>query len=244
MDGTDDHELRQLAHEATIRAMLDPILLTVQHDHLLLSDDFHLRQIASQKGCRRTAWLQIAARHFREKGFVSGAEYAKATAMLAALKHGHVSLDGRVLFDLATMDDPKAEAYFQAATSYLGGPRADMISHAAAAADFMSSIWSSALPSWRKGRFCGHLIDRLVRHDEDWTGTLNLLAQVIRTLRGNVFYRHDLAIGYLQDWRVGHFLTPAAKNSINKSGRTTNAKRGRVQRARTSNGSVARRGSK
>jgi cellulose synthase operon protein C len=244
VDGTDDHELRQLAHEATIRAMLDPILLAVQHDYFLLSDDFHLRQIASQKGCRRTAWLQIAARHFREKGFLPGAEYAKATAMLAALKHGHVSLDGRVLFELATMDDPNADAYFQAAIGYLGGPRADMISHAAAAADFMASIWSSGLPSWRKGRFCGLLIDRLVRHDENWTRTLDLLAQVIRTLRGNVLYRHDLAIGYLQEWRVGHFLMPAAKNSTRKLGRTTNGNRERVQRSRISDASMARHGSR
>lgn len=244
VDGTDDHELRQLAHEATIRAMLDPILLAVQHNHILLSDDFHLRQIAAQKGCRRMAWLQVTARHFRESGFLPGVDYAKASAMLAALKHGHVSLDGRVLFELATMDDPKADAYFQAAISYLGGPRADMISHAAAAADFMASIWSSALPSWRKGRFCGLLINRLVHHDDDWASTLNLLARVIQTLRGSVFYRRDLAINYLLEWRIGHFLMPAARKSDSKSGRSANKKRERAQRARTGGDPAAKRGSR
>ena len=146
VDGTDDHELNTLVHRTTIRAMLDPVLLARQHNLYLLSDDLHLRQIGAGYGSARSGWLQAVARLLRDHGSVSATNHARAVGHLAALKHGHVSLDAQTLVEIACLSEPEAGVLFEVASDYIGGPRAEIVSHTAAVAGFCASIWGHDLP--------------------------------------------------------------------------------------------------
>ncbi len=211
VDGTDDHELARLVHRETIRAMLDPVLLARQHNLYLLSDDLHLRQIHSGYGGRRSGWLQAVARLLRDHGDLSGAIYARSVGHLAARKHGHVSLDGGTLIDLATLGEAEAIALFEVASDYIGGPKAEIVSHSAAVADFCARVWATDLPSWRQGRFCGILMTKLLRGRlPQWREVLGIVQTMLRHMPFSAERRPDLARQYLADWVRGHFLSAQA----------------------------------
>ncbi|WP_375404239.1 hypothetical protein [uncultured Sphingomonas sp.] len=137
-------------------------------------------------------------------------DYARCVGHLAAMRHDHVSLDGDVLVQMLAMDDPRAEALFDAAIHYIGGPKAEIASHAAATAGFMTRIWGTELPSWRMGRGCGKLIEKLLRlRGEHWRQVLGLLDRLLAAERVTATARGDLARAYLRDWVRGHFLDRA-----------------------------------
>lgn len=207
VDGTDDHELNRFVHRETIRTMLDPVLLARQHNLYLLSDDLHLRQISGSYGGHRSGWLQAVTQLLRDHGDLPSAVYARSVGHFAARKHGHVSLDGGTLFDLATLGQSEATALFEFASDYIGGPRAEIVSHSAAVADFCARVWVTDLPSWQQGRFCGILITKLLRGRMlQWREVLGIVQTMLRYMPFSAERRTDLARQYLTDWIRGHFL--------------------------------------
>lgn len=229
VDGTDDHELNVLVNRETIREMLDPVLLAARDGLYLLSEDLHLRQIGTRYGSGRSGWLQVAARLLLDEGAITRDHHARCVGQLAGHRHDHVSLEGGTLLDIALLGSPEAEACFGAAAHYVGGPKAEMVSHAAAVADFMVRIWGTPLPNWRKGAFCGTLITSLLRHRvDDWQQVVAVLSRLIRGVRAGVAGRPDLAVGYLRDWLRGHFLLPngaAASREVRRPDPSRKARR-------------------
>jgi len=214
VDGSDDHELNSLVNRDTIRAMLDPVLLTRQHDLFLLSDDLHLRQLGLSYGSGHGGWLQAVARLLADQGHLTSAELARSVGHLAALKHGHVALDGGTLIAIATLGEPDAIALFDAASDYIGGPKAEMVSHLAAVAEFAALIWATDLPGWRKGACFARLLHKALRGRwEQWAEILGILLSMLKSMPSAPDRRPDLARVYLSQWTEGHFLHIAIAQS-------------------------------
>ncbi|HSH82136.1 MAG TPA: hypothetical protein VLA19_26720, partial [Herpetosiphonaceae bacterium] len=203
VDGSDDPELARLLHRQVVESILDPLFIAKDTGSLLLSDDLHLRQLAVGQGFGEGVWLQVAARTMLASDVIDRAAYALFVARLASLRHGYVSLDGDTLLEM--LQQPDGQILLDAAGNYIGGPRAEMISHCFAVADFMNQAWGSGVPSWKAGRAASGLIERLISKRADWWETLELLDGMFGKVGGRNT-RPDLSRAYLRDWIRGHFL--------------------------------------
>ena len=221
VEGSDDPELARLLHREVVESILDPLLIAKQTERLLLSDDLHLRQLAASQGFANGAWLQAAARSMLAADVIDRTAYAVCVASLASRRHGHVSLDGDVL--IAMLRHESGQVLIDAAANYIGGPRAEIMSHAYAVADFLNKAWSSGAPSWRAGAAASVLITRLISKRTEWWETLELLNRMFGQAAG-LGSRPDLSRSYLRDWILGHFLRkPKVVNK--RTGRRRGGKR-------------------
>lgn len=207
VDGLEDLNLSDFSHRHVIEGGLHQIQIAKRDDLFLLSEDFRLRQMNDAFGSGKSGWLQAAAMVFLAKGDLTRGGYAELIGQLAAWKHGHVSLNGQTLLDILTIDEPRADALFDAAAVFIGGARADMASHLAAAADFMVRVWSANIEEWRKGRASGKLIERLIfGRKQDVPAVLNALNRSIAQRMNGI--TGEAAQNYLRSWIGGHFFWP------------------------------------
>ncbi|TSB05072.1 PIN domain-containing protein [Sphingorhabdus contaminans] len=210
IDGFDDIEFTSLLHHETIAQSLHAIQLSKHHALFLLSDDIRLRQMNEVYGSKKSGWIQATAQLLASNAQIDARAYAKVVGNLAARKHGYVSVNGETLVGVLCMETPHADAYFNLVAEYIGGPKAEILSHVSVVADFMCRVWSSSVSSWRKGRACGKLIESLIRHrNEDWPGILALLERQITNVHVSVDMRPDHGKAYLNDWIDGHFSRPS-----------------------------------
>ena len=221
VEGTDDPELARLLHREVVESILDPLLVARQAGRLLLSDDLHLRQLAASQGFAQGAWLQAAARTMLAEGMLDPMSYALCVARLASLRHGHVSLDGDVL--LGMLRHEHGQTLIEAAGEYIGGTRAEIVSHAYVVADFMNKSWACDLPSWRVGAAASVLIARLISKRDDWWGTLELLMGMFAQA-GGPGARPDLSRAYLREWVRGHFLRKPEARRKSGNGRRSRSR--------------------
>jgi hypothetical protein len=230
VEGTDDPELAQLLHREVVESILDPLLVAKQTGRLLVSEDLHLRQLAASQGFAQGAWLQAAAKAMLAEDALDLTSYALCVARLASLRHGHVSLDSEVLLEM--LGHEQSQVLIEAAAEYIGGPRAEIVSHAYVVAGFMNRAWGSGAPSWRVGAAASVLIARLISRRDDWWETLELLMRMYAQASGPAS-RPDQSRAYLRDWVRGHFLQKPGGRQ--KSGGGRGARKGlRANRAKSS----------
>lgn len=203
VEGIDDPELARLLHREVVESILDPLLVARQTGRLLVSEDLHLRQLAASQGFAQGAWLQAAARTMLAEDALDLTSYALCVARLASLRHGHVSLDGDVLLEMLRHE--QGHVLIEAAAEYIGGPRAEIVSHAYVVAGFMNRTWGGDTPSWRAGAAASVLIARLISRRDDWWETLELLMRMFAQASGPAS-RPDQSRAYLRGWVRGHFL--------------------------------------
>jgi tetratricopeptide (TPR) repeat protein len=208
--------------------LLDPILVARERDCLLLSEELNTRPLAHQLGVARSSWLQVTLMTMSESGEIETHKYCRATARLAASRHGYISLSGDALLGILQLDDPLAFEYFSVASRYIGGPKAEPISHIEAVKGFALSIESAPLPEWQKGRAFGLMIERLIANRLDWHPILFLLELQLRALRGNL-HSATWAHNYLIAWLRGHFIDI---DKVREDPRLTNREKKRAAKSR------------
>ena len=209
--------------------LLDPILAARERDCLLLSEELNTKQLAHQLGIARTSWLQATLMTMAEQGALANGSYYRATARLAVSRHGHVSLSGDALLGILLLEDEFAFEYFGAASRYIGGAKAEPVSHIEAVKGFALAVASAKLPEWQRGRALGLLIGRLIAGRSDWHPLLFVLELQLRALRArlsNARWAHD----YLIEWLRGHFI---GIDEVSEDPRLTTRKKKRIAKART-----------
>jgi hypothetical protein len=145
-----------------------------------------------------------------EQRLIDLAEYARIVSRLTVWKHDHVSLNSVTLMSILELDE-HADAFFDAATEFIGGERAEILSHIGVAADFLNDVWSVPIPSWRKGRAAGRVLSQLLKNRADWREVLGTVIGVIPNHSRRLTSRADLAMDYLANWVRGHFLEPSRR---------------------------------
>jgi len=205
VDGADDLALGPQFEDAPVDQLIDPILLARSQNCILLSDELNLREFAAQFGADRGAWLQIVLRKLAANQLITDELYAIATARLAVARHGHISLDAQMLISILTSQNNLADQYFESAIHYIGGPKAEMISHINVAQVFMLMVWDTPLPNWKKGRAIGLALTGLIKGRTDWLTILHVLESNIRQLARSG-PRAGHAYEYLVGWIRGHFF--------------------------------------
>lgn len=173
-----------------------PMYLAASRNDLLLSEDFHYRQLAAGLTQVTGSWLQMVLAAAHAEAQLSGARYAHGCAHLAFRRHGNLWIDVDLLmlvFDTCNEDEASAIC------RYIGAPQAEMGSHTALAATFLRRLWQRSDPGLKREAFTSLLIDSIVRHRGNhwprWLAFLYLGAEDIIHLRSHIVR-----------WSDGHFL--------------------------------------
>ena len=194
---------------AGIGEVLDPIRIAHRDKLLLLSEDMHYRQLAEMGGVTAHAWLQAAALVLKAARRISVFDYATLVARLAFQRHDFVTVDSDTLL-LGREGDDDDQAFNVAARS-IGGPKADLASHAGVVIGFACGVWSSPVASWRKGRAISRLLDNLIKgRGAHAVGIIAAVEARLRNTRPSITDRSDLAREHVAGWRQGHFLDSRA----------------------------------
>jgi hypothetical protein len=205
MDVSDDlpAELRDILRKDE-HALLDAVILAVQHKLLLVSDDLPLRQLAQSLGARG-CWLHAALMQAANANRLEFDKYVRSSADLALAGHNFLSVTGEVVVRAAKMDaetGPSPGPLATALAGLLGGKIADRRSHTIVALKSLSLLWSdSETHAYR--RPVASLVLRSVTR-ERVADCLDMLDDI--EAAASQLIAADLA-DYIRAWRTGHFLT-------------------------------------
>lgn len=163
----------------------------------------HYRQLARDQLGSRSSWLQAACLAMLDSGDLDRSAYALCCARLSAIRHGHVALHAQTLLELLARDE--WQPLIRAAANYIGGPRAEISSHAYVVADFMNQAWARSPASWQAAQASGALITALLKGREDWRDALSYLESALGRTGAPGFFV-SISRSYLRAWVQGHFL--------------------------------------
>lgn len=171
------------------------------NDYVLISEDYHYRKWAELLWAAKTTWLQPIIEFALRQGGINFEQYASWVAQLADLQHDFVSLNGPTIYTLAGDGQTTDWAKMSAALRYIGGPRADLKSHADTIIDFASRAFGNfRAPPLHFEKTLGMLLESVVRGRSDECHYL------LWYIYNNLPVR---ARSYLIQWMKGHFLDVA-----------------------------------
>jgi hypothetical protein len=195
-------ELRRL-NRAIGDNFIDDMLAAQGYKRLLLCQDQAYRAVAAQYLGLRATWLQPVLMAARDDGLLARVEYDKAILSLIDFGDEMVAIDSEVL--VAAMDrqneDPRR---FERVVRLLGGPQAELVSHARVAADFLAHIWSERRWELATSQQTSMVLENLIRGQDQWPIVVWLLRRIFRQRHG----REDELDEYMLGWLKGHFLVP------------------------------------
>ncbi len=204
-DGTGDNRLGRAMAEFGAHEISAAYDLARDHGLLLLSDDHDYRRLAAHSNVADSAWLQITLMVARRDDTASEEDYLRAVGMLAAARHDHVCYDAETLLKLRS--DPQfGEYWFKAACEFIGGRKADPLSHVTVAIGFMAGVWATSLTDSEKGQACSYMLTKLIRFRADWQSLLYVVDNDLRAMARRSVAGASLASEYLEKWMRGHFF--------------------------------------
>lgn len=165
---------------------------------VLVSEDLHYRKWAELMWPMRTAWLQPVLEVALSRGVVRHIEYAKYVGQLAQLRHGFVSLRGKTVLEMAGDGTPEEMNRVSAAASFIGGPDAQLLTHADAIVEYATlASRSRKMPPLHRQKAFGILLENFVRGRSDqWASMIWYIYRLVPAWGRS----------YLTQWLRGHFL--------------------------------------
>ena len=162
-------------------------------DRLLVCEDMILRDLVGAAFGTKGVWIQAVLLSALHSGKISLDAYAEAVVYLACYRHGHVTLDSRVLFSIFERDTSEELWQFEAVCKYVGNEHADARSHVRMAAKFINEIWKRYPGAGTKIVEATSLVFRSLFSDyrgDEWVNRAALLC----------LQMENAAIEYFEEW--------------------------------------------
>jgi hypothetical protein len=186
--------------------IFDSLIVAMQREMLLVTDDAPTRQFASRFGFDRSTWLQPAFMVAGNRNKIDFDTYVKWTAHLIGAGHNYVCVSGRALTRAASIDAEAGESpgyYFRQTARMIGGAPAEPASHIRVVIEFLRHAWNDSSALRYREKTTGFLLEQLIRERTSDYG--RILRTIVRAAAGVP----DL-IEYLTAWLRGHFIDLAA----------------------------------
>lgn len=174
-----------------------PMYQAAERGVVFLSDDAPTRIFATHLAGVQGLWLQPSLIAAKEAGHLLPEAYASTLAGLAVRRHRHVSLAAQDLVLLFRSDTDGSLREFRHLALALGGPGAELFSHANAVAETVQLIFHPV--AIKSQAATGILLENLIKGRQDFAAMLGYLAAILRS--------DDNFIAYLEGWIKGHFLS-------------------------------------
>ena len=186
--------------------IFDSLIVAMQKELLLVTDDMPTREFGKRFGFNRSAWLQPVFMVAGNRNKIDFDTYVKWTAHLIGAGHNYVCVSGKALIRAASIDAETGECpgyIFKQTARMIGGAPAEPASHIRVAIEFLQHAWNDPSARGYRERATGLLLEQLVR--ERAADYRQMLRTVVWVFTGVP----DL-IAYLTAWLRGHFIDLAA----------------------------------
>jgi tetratricopeptide (TPR) repeat protein len=186
--------------------IFDEIVLALEHDLMLVTDDMPMREIGAAFGVKRSSWLQPILMAALDRGKLDQFRYVQLVAHLIDGGQSFVCTTGIALADALALDlkvDPsKPGRLYRTLLKVLGGKGAEINSHIAAALVFLNMLWSDRRYDRVREPATGLLLESLLRErSTDYPLIFVTVAKQYEDIDG--------LADYLVAWAKGHFLVPS-----------------------------------
>jgi len=184
--------------------VLDPAAIAA-NGYILLSEDMNYRTIARSIWPMQGVWLQTALESAAQRGIVTYDEFISKIAALARLRHGHVTVDGKLLVESLRSGDDVAFGDFKALASYVGTAKADVYAHMKVVVWFTDAVLQvSKIPYHVRLKAIATLLSNLIRTKPDIYARVLVAVLVACDEEGQSAVAH---------WIKGHFMLPDAEEA-------------------------------
>lgn len=187
--------------------LFDSLILAVQMDLLLVTDDLPTREFGRILCDVKGTWLYPIFGVAVDWKHIDADTYIRWSAALIESGQGYLGISGAALAHAARMDGQHSEypgPLFKALSMMIGGRSAEPSSHVVACVICLRHLWSARATMPYRQPLTGYLLRQLLRERvEDYK-------MLLRDLLVEVADIPDLS-GYIRDWVRGHFIFNLAR---------------------------------
>jgi tetratricopeptide (TPR) repeat protein len=155
-------EQRATLGEALGRASIQTVLIASETNHVLLSDDGVLRQLAKAEYGAKGVWTQPLLAYCQQDGILTLEAYNRAVVFLASNNFFYPRIDGAILLEAARLSEWVDCPLFRSVVRFLRGDWCDD-SAFRVAADFLYQLWGQPLLDVRRDSLLTPLLSALLR---------------------------------------------------------------------------------
>jgi cellulose synthase operon protein C len=126
--------------------IFDSLILAMQKELLLITDDMPTRDFGRRFGFDRSTWLQPAFMVAGNRHKIDFDTYVRWTAHLIGAGHNYVCVSGKALIRAASIDAEAGECpgyHFKQIARMIGGAAAEPASHVRVVVEFLRYAWNS-----------------------------------------------------------------------------------------------------
>jgi cellulose synthase operon protein C len=185
-----------------IPQIFDSLVLAMQKDFLLITDDLPTRDFGRHFGFAQSAWLQPVFMVAGNKHKIDFDTYVKWTAHLISVGYNYVCVSGGVLIRATSIDLEGSECpgyYVKQIVKMIGGTAAEPESHIRVVVEFLRHVWNDSSTLGYREQTTSLLLENLIRERT---------ADYRRILRTIIWVVPDIPTltKYLTGWLRGHFI--------------------------------------
>ncbi|WP_454000416.1 PIN domain-containing protein [Afipia felis] len=194
-------ELRQIVRRST-KGIFDALVIAMEKNLLLVSDDLPTRDIGQVFGYKRSSWLQPVFLVALNKKKIDFDTYTQWMGHLIGAGHGYIGVSSANLICAAQIDHEAGECpgyFFREISRMIGGIVAEPISHINVVVEFLRHVWQTPLTRLYREKSTSLLLEQLVRE------RTNDYGRILRGVGVRVMDIPELR-RYFAAWLTGHFL--------------------------------------
>jgi Flp pilus assembly protein TadD len=185
--------------------IFDSLVLAMQKDLLLVSDDLPTRDFGRLFGFSQSTWLQPVFMVANNRRKIDFDTYVTWAAHLIGAGHNYLSVSGAALIRSAAIDADAGECpgYLSKQIGrMIGGAAAEPASHVGVVVEFLQYVWRRPSALAYRERSTGFLLDQIIRErTSDYKPILRAVIGAVADI--------PALIEYLAVWLRGHFLDVA-----------------------------------
>jgi len=183
-------------------AIFDSLVLAMQKDLLLISDDLPTRDFGRLFGFDRSTWLHPVFMIACDRRKIDFDAYVKWTAHLIGAGHNYLGVSGEALIRSSAIDADAGECpgyFFKQIGRMIGGAAAEPASHIRVVVEFLRHVWTRQSTLGYREPATGLLLSQLIR---ERTSDYKLILRTVGRYAADI----PPLIEYMTAWLRGHFL--------------------------------------
>lgn len=182
--------------------IFDSVVLAMQRNVLLVTDDLPTRQFGRALGLRASAWLHQVFGVAADQKRIDFDTFIRWSANLVDAGHSYIGVNGQALARSVRLDAENGEApgyLFKSLCKVIGGRTAEPPSHVVAVLGCLRDLWTDPTTISFRQATTGLLLRQLIRERQ---------VDHAFMLRAVLHYARDLPelVSYILGWAQGHFL--------------------------------------
>lgn len=194
-------ELRQFVRRPA-KGIFDALVIAMQKNILLVTDDLPTREIGQVFGFRRSSWLQPVFLVALNKKKIDFDTYTQWMGHLIGAGHSYIGVSSANLICAAQIDHDAGECpgyFFREISRMIGGIVAEPISHINVVVEFLRHVWQTPSTRPYREKSTSLLLEQLTRE------RTNDYGRILRSVGVRVTDIPELR-RYFAAWLTGHFL--------------------------------------